>query len=84
MFKPIKTKRVCEQVVEQIQDLMQKGELRPGDKLLSERELSDRLGVSRAAVREALSALDFLGVLESRQGEGTFITRCRNRCSLSI
>jgi len=75
MFKPIKTKRVYEQVVEQIQDLMQKGELRPGDKLLSERELSDRLGVSRAAVREALSALDFLGVLESRQGEGTFIAQ---------
>jgi len=75
VFKPIKTKRVYEQVVEQIQELMQKGNLRPGDKLLSERELSEKLGVSRAAVREALSALDFLGVLESRQGEGTFISQ---------
>lgn len=73
MFKPIKTKRVYEQVVEQIRDLIQKGDLRPGDKLLSERELSEILGVSRTAVREALSALDFLGILDSRQGEGTFI-----------
>lgn len=75
MFKPIKTKRVYEQVVEQIQDLMQKGDLRPGDKLLSERELSQKLGISRAAMREALCALDFIGVLESRQGEGTFISQ---------
>lgn len=73
MFKPIRTKRVYEQVVDQIQDLIQKGDLRPGDKLLSERELSELLGVSRSSIREALSALDFLGILDSRQGEGTFI-----------
>ncbi|MBS3939034.1 MAG: FadR family transcriptional regulator [Peptococcaceae bacterium] len=73
MFQRIKTKRVYELVVEQIQEHLRKGDLRPGDKLMSERELADMLGVSRSAVREALSALDFLGVLESRQGEGTFI-----------
>jgi GntR family transcriptional repressor for pyruvate dehydrogenase complex len=74
VLKPIKTKRVYEQVVEQIKELMRQGELKPGDKLMSERELSDRLGVSRPSVREALSALDFLGILESRHGEGTFIS----------
>ena len=74
LFKPIKTKRVYEQIVEQIKELMRQGDLKPGDKLMSERELSDKLGVSRTSVREALSALDFLGILESRQGEGTFIS----------
>lgn len=73
MFKPIKTKRVYEQIVEQIKILMREGDLKPGDKLMSERELADRLGVSRASVREAFSALDLLGVLETRPGEGTFI-----------
>ncbi|MFZ5966070.1 MAG: FadR/GntR family transcriptional regulator [Bacillota bacterium] len=74
MFKQIKTKRVYEQIVEQIKELIRHGDLKPGDKLMSERELSDKLGVSRTSVREALSALDFLGILESRHGEGTFIS----------
>lgn len=74
VLKPIKNKRVYEQVVGQIKELMRQGDLKPGDKLLSERELSDKLGVSRPSVREALSALDFLGILESRHGEGTFIS----------
>lgn len=74
MFKPIKTKRVYEQIVDQINNLMRQGDLKPGDKLMSEKELADKLKVSRTSVREALSALDFLGVLESRQGEGTFIS----------
>ena len=73
MFRPIKTKRVYEQIVDQIRQLIRRGDLKPGDKLMSERELSELLGVSRTSVREALSALDFLGILESRQGEGTFI-----------
>ncbi|MDF2530746.1 MAG: GntR domain protein [Clostridia bacterium] len=73
MFKPIKTKRVYEQIVEQIKELMRQGDLKPGDKLMCERDLSDKLGVSRTSVREALSALAFLGILESRHGEGTFI-----------
>lgn len=47
--------------------------MRPGDRLVSEREMADRLQVSRASVREAFSALDVLGILESKPGEGTFI-----------
>jgi len=73
VFRPIKTKRVYEQVAEQIQAHIRAGNLRPGDRLVSERELADLLQVSRAAVREALSALEFVGVVESRQGEGTFV-----------
>ncbi|WP_422392288.1 FadR/GntR family transcriptional regulator [Niallia oryzisoli] len=47
--------------------------LKPGDKLPSERELSERLNVGRSSVREALRALELLGLIETRRGEGTFI-----------
>lgn len=73
MFKPIKQKRVYEEIVEQIRRLVAEGSLKPGDRLISERELAERLQVSRASIREAFSALDMLGVLESKPGEGTFI-----------
>ncbi len=73
MFKPIKQKRVYEEIVEQIRRLVAEGALKPGDRLISERELADRLQVSRASIREAFSALDMLGILESKPGEGTFI-----------
>jgi len=74
-FKPIKTKKIYEEIVEQIRQLISEGELRPGDKLLSERELSDRLQVSRASVREAMSALEIMGLIEVRPGDGTFIRK---------
>lgn len=45
----------------------------PGDKLPSERELAERLGVGRSSVREALRALEFLGLIETRRGEGTYL-----------
>ncbi|RQD71856.1 MAG: FadR family transcriptional regulator [Tindallia sp. MSAO_Bac2] len=73
MFEQVKTKRVYQQIVDQIKGLLKKGELKPGDKLNSERELAETLGVSRASVREALAAMEHLGILETRQGEGTFI-----------
>ena len=47
--------------------------LLPGDKIPSERELSERLDVGRSSVREALRALELLGLIETRRGEGTFI-----------
>jgi GntR family transcriptional repressor for pyruvate dehydrogenase complex len=72
-FTAIKTKRLYEQIVEQIKQLMTAGELKPGDKLLSERELSDRLQVSRPSVREALRSLEMMGFVEIRRGGGTFV-----------
>ncbi|HHV79000.1 MAG TPA: FadR family transcriptional regulator [Firmicutes bacterium] len=72
-FKPIRTKRVYEAIVEQVRQMVVSGVLKPGDKLISERELADKLKVSRASVREALSVLEMLGLTESRPGEGTFI-----------
>lgn len=73
MFRPVKTKKVYEEIVEQIKKLIVDGKLQPGDKLLSERELSERLNVSRASVREAFSALEMMGVISIRPGEGSFV-----------
>lgn len=73
MFKPVKTKKVYEEVIEQIKQLIVIGELQPGDKLLSERELSEKLNVSRASIREAFSALEIMGIITIRPGEGSFV-----------
>ncbi len=77
-LKPIKTRKIYEEIVEQIRELVARGELKPGDRLPSERDLVERLKVSRASIREALSALELMGLLEVRSGEGTFVRRLRS------
>ena len=64
----------ADQVVRHVALLIERGELRPGDRLAPERELAQELGVSRPTVRAGLHALAAMGVTESRQGAGTFIT----------
>lgn len=73
MFREVKTTKVFEQVIEQIKEIIQNGELRCGDQLPSERDLCERLNVSRTSIREALRSLEMLGIIECRQGEGNFI-----------
>jgi GntR family transcriptional regulator, transcriptional repressor for pyruvate dehydrogenase complex len=65
--------KVYIEIVKQLRMLISKERLKPGDKLPSERELSERLNVGRSSVREALRALELLGLIETRRGEGTFI-----------
>ncbi|MEA4902399.1 FadR/GntR family transcriptional regulator [Desulfitobacterium sp.] len=72
-LKPIKTRKIYEEIVERIREFITSGELQPGDRLPSERDMAERLQVSRASVREAFSALEMLGLLEIRTGEGTYI-----------
>lgn len=72
-LKPIKPKRISDQVFDQIRELITRGKLKPGDKLMPERELSEALSVSRTTVRNAISKLVALGLLEHKQGQGTFI-----------
>lgn len=72
-FSPIKTKRLYEEIVEQIKQLVTDGRLKPGDKLLAERDMADQFQVSRASVREAIRTLEMLGIIDIRPGEGTFI-----------
>ncbi len=59
--------------MEQIHALIRDGRWGPGAQLPSERELAERLRVSRTSVREALRVLEMQGVLETRQGGGTFV-----------
>jgi GntR family transcriptional repressor for pyruvate dehydrogenase complex len=73
VFEPIRPKKISEEIVEQIKKLIAKGELKPGDRIPSERDLATMLGVSRPSVREAIMVLDAMGFLESRQGGGTFV-----------
>ncbi|HYG57867.1 MAG TPA: FadR/GntR family transcriptional regulator [Symbiobacteriaceae bacterium] len=72
-FERIANQRIYQQIVEQISRMIREGVLRPGDRLPPERQLAEEFGVSRAAVREALSALGLMGLVEVRQGEGTFV-----------
>jgi GntR family transcriptional repressor for pyruvate dehydrogenase complex len=65
--------RIYEEIVSQITSLILNGELKMGDKLPSERELGERFGVGRNSVREATRALESANLVETRQGEGTFI-----------
>ena len=74
MYKIVQSSRLYEQIVEQIEQSVQKGDLKPGDQLPAERELAEQLGVSRTAVREAVKALREKGLVEAYPGKGTFIT----------
>jgi GntR family transcriptional regulator, transcriptional repressor for pyruvate dehydrogenase complex len=74
VYKTVRTSRLYEQIVQQIEDSIRKGALKPGDQLPAERELALRFGVSRTAVREAVKALREKGLVEAYSGKGTFIT----------
>lgn len=74
-LKPIKTKKIYEEIIEQIKQLVLDGYLKPGDKLPSEKSLVESFKVSRSSIREALSALEIMGLVEVRTGDGAFIRR---------
>ena len=63
-----------DQAIDGIRELIASGEFRPGAKLPKENELALRLGVSRNSLREAVRALELVGVVEARQGDGTYVT----------
>jgi GntR family transcriptional regulator, transcriptional repressor for pyruvate dehydrogenase complex len=73
MFVPVKNQKVYEQVIEQIKYMIISGQLKKGDKLPPERDLVEELQVSRTSVREALRALQIIGLVECRQGGGNYI-----------
>jgi len=73
MLEPVRRTTLREQAAVQIKTLILEGRLKPGDRLPSERNLVDRLGVSRASVREALRSLEIRGLLDVRPGEGAFV-----------
>ena len=70
----VKKTRVYEAIVEQLTALILEGEIKTGDKLPSERELCEQFGVGRNSVREATRSLESARLVETKQGEGTFVT----------
>ena len=75
VYLPIKPKeRLYQEIVEQIQQQILSGALKPGDQIPAERDLAERFGVSRTAVREAIKSLTEKGLIEVFVGRGTFVT----------
>ncbi|MEM9146145.1 MAG: FCD domain-containing protein [Pseudomonadota bacterium] len=72
-FHKISSEKISQAVIRQIESLILQGVLRPGDRLPSERDLAERLDVSRPTLREALAELEDRGLIEARPGGGTFI-----------
>jgi len=73
IYKEIRPKKIADHVFEQIRDLIYRGQLQPGEKLLPERDLAEALSVSRNSVREAINKLVDRNLIENRQGMGTFV-----------
>src|SRR5271156_4235377 len=74
VYRAVKTSRLYEQIVQQVEDSILKGQLKLGDQLPAERDLAQRFGVSRTAVREAVKTLAEKGLVEAYSGRGTFVT----------
>ena len=73
MLRAVEKKRAYEDIVQQIRTLIEEGKLKSNDHLPSERELSETFQVSRTTVREAIRTLESMKLLQSRQGNGTYV-----------
>jgi GntR family transcriptional repressor for pyruvate dehydrogenase complex len=71
MFRPVGKPRVAEEIVQQLRGLILRGDYAVGDKLPPERKLAEELGVNRASLREAIKSLEHMGLVKTRQGDGT-------------
>lgn len=72
-MRNLRTESVVQSVINRLTDAIKSGELKPGDKVPPEIELAEALGVARSSLREAIKILSYLGVMESRRAEGTFV-----------
>src|SRR5919106_2530170 len=76
VFKTIDPERrgtTSEEVISQLREMIHRGDLRPGDRLPPERDLAKMLGVSRPTLRAGIRSLSAVGILQSKQGAGTFV-----------
>lgn len=72
-FRPVHLEKLSTAVVHQIEQLILRGVLRPGERLPAERELAERLNVSRPSLRDAIGTLQEQGLLSTRAGAGVFV-----------
>src|SRR5206468_5742596 len=71
VLQRVEKQRIAEDIVTQLQGLILQGAYAPGDKLPPERRLAEQLGVNRASLREAIKKLEHMGLVKTRQGDGT-------------
>jgi len=83
-FRHIATGRRYMQVALQLLEAIASGQYPPGARLPADRELAELTGVSRPTVREAILALEFLGIVQVRVGDGTYVTRASERSSAAV
>jgi GntR family transcriptional repressor for pyruvate dehydrogenase complex len=83
-LQPIRPTRIYAEIVDQILKLINRGDIGNGDRLPSERQLAQQLNVSRSALREAMTALEVLGIVEIKAGVGIFIGANSGAASTSI
>ncbi len=83
-IKPIKNLSVTEQAINEIKDYLLSGELKAGDKILTENELSKKLCVGRSTVREAIRTLQAIGYIEIIPGRGAFSLVDKNTLDTSL
>lgn len=72
-FKTVQQRKLADQVTQQLQEKISLGELKPGEKIPTEPELMSLFGVGRSTIREAVRVLVKAGLLEVRQGDGTYV-----------
>ena len=72
-YQPVKQSKISDTVADELENMIVQGILIPGERLMSERDLSQKLEVSRPSLREAIQRLVNKGLLEARQGGGTFV-----------
>jgi DNA-binding FadR family transcriptional regulator len=74
-LQAVKTDRLYIKVAEQLSKLVNEGTIKPGERFPAERDLAEKLGVSRPTIREAMIALELSGIIEIRTGSGIYVTK---------
>ncbi|WP_265416596.1 FadR/GntR family transcriptional regulator [Alkalihalobacillus deserti] len=80
----VRPKKIYEIVAESLTDMIKNGEFLPGDRLVSVQQLAEDFDVGRSAIREALSALKAVGLVNIKQGEGTFVKKINHDLTTNV
>ncbi|GAE25679.1 lactate-responsive regulator LldR [Halalkalibacter wakoensis JCM 9140] len=83
-IEQVRPKKIYEIVAEQLTEMIRNGEVLPGQRLASVQQLAEEFQVGRSAIREALSALKAVGLVEIKQGEGTFVKKVNHDLSSKV
>jgi len=84
VLEPIKKSRISDEVVEQLCEMIVSGEYPAGGKMQAERDLADRLGITRSSLREALRRMESMGLIKVRPGDGIYVQDFREQAGLEF